>query len=87
MKMNNKLYRSNIDRKLLGVCGGFAEYFGIDSTIIRIAWLFFCMLGGSGLLLYFICALVMPVSPLSRESDERRHLNADEQSMNNRYQR
>ena len=60
MSEGKKLYRSSTDKKIFGVCGGFAEYFDMDVTIIRIIFLilFFCV--GSGLLAYLICALVMP---------------------------
>jgi len=57
---SKKLYRSEIDKKLLGVCGGIAEYFNIDSTLVRLAWIIFCLMGGSGILLYIIAALIMP---------------------------
>lgn len=61
--MNKKLYISNTDRKICGVCGGIAEYFGVDSTIIRLLWILaiFCL--GTGILAYFIAALVMPNKP------------------------
>jgi len=55
-----RLTRSRMNRKFLGVCGGIGEYFEIDPTVIRVAWLIFCLLGGSGLLIYLIAALVMP---------------------------
>ncbi len=58
--MNKKIYLSKKDSKVCGVCGGLAEYFDIDSTIIRIIWLASIVIYGSGLLLYFICALVIP---------------------------
>ena len=45
-----KLYKSSTDKKLAGVCGGLAEYFNIDSTLVRLGWVVFCALGGSGLL-------------------------------------
>ena len=61
--MEKKLYRSAVDKKLAGVCGGLAEYFGIDSTIVRIAWIVFMFLGGAGILLYLIMMLVMPQRP------------------------
>lgn len=48
------------DKKLAGVCGGIAEYFGIDSTIVRLILVIFCLVGGSGILFYIIAALVMP---------------------------
>ena len=55
-----KLRRSSKDKKILGVCGGFAEYFDIDVTIVRIIFLVLLLGAGSGLLAYLICALVMP---------------------------
>ena len=58
-----KLYKSSTDKKLAGVCGGIAEYFGIDSTLVRLGWVVFSLLGGSGLLAYIIAALVMPDRP------------------------
>lgn len=55
-----KRLRKSYDRKLLGVCGGIAEYFNIDPTIVRLIWVFlvFCM--GTGVLAYLIAAIVMP---------------------------
>ena len=62
--MNKKLYKSNTDKMLEGVCGGIAEYFGIDPTIVRLAWVVFCALGGSGILAYIIAAIIIPSTPL-----------------------
>ena len=59
-----KLYRSNTNKKLCGVCGGLAEYFDIDPTIIRLIFVFLTLFGGGGLLIYLICALVIPKSPI-----------------------
>ncbi|MBQ6847490.1 MAG: PspC domain-containing protein [Clostridia bacterium] len=59
--MEKRLYKSRTDKKLDGVCGGIAEYFNIDSTLIRLAWILFVCLGGSGILAYIIAAIVMPV--------------------------
>ena len=58
-----KLYKSSTDKKLAGVCGGIAEYFNIDSTLVRLGWVLFSLLGGSGILAYIICALVIPNDP------------------------
>ena len=58
--MEKKLCKSSTDKKICGVCGGLAKYFGIDSTLVRLAFVLFCLLGGSGILLYLICAIVMP---------------------------
>ncbi len=58
--MDKRLRKSMSDRKLAGVCGGIAEYFGIDSTIVRLILVIFCLVGGSGILFYIIAAIVMP---------------------------
>ena len=58
--MAKKLTRSRTDRKLAGVCDGIAEFFDVDVTVIRILWVLATFLGGSGLLAYIICALLMP---------------------------
>lgn len=58
--MKKKLYISDVDKKLCGVCGGIAEYFEIDSTLVRLAWVVFTLLGGSGIIAYIIAAIVMP---------------------------
>ena len=62
--MNKKLYKSTTNKMLEGVCGGIAEYFGIDPTIVRLAWVVFCALGGSGILAYIIAAIIIPSAPL-----------------------
>ena len=61
--MKKRLYKSNTDKKLDGVCGGIAEYFNIDSTIVRLALVLFCLAGGSGILAYIIAAIVIPSEP------------------------
>ena len=61
--MEKKLYRSNSDKKIFGVCGGLAEYFGIDSTVVRLILVLAVLFGGVGILAYLIAALIMPVKP------------------------
>lgn len=58
-----KLYKSRTDKKLCGVCGGLADYFEIDSTVVRLLWVLFTIFGGAGILAYIIAALVMPNEP------------------------
>ncbi len=58
--MKKKLSKSKYDKKICGVCGGIAEYFNWDSTMVRLAWALFTVLGGSGILAYIVAALVMP---------------------------
>ena len=55
-----KLYLSNVDKKICGVCGGIAEYFDLDPSLVRLGWIVFCALGGSGVLAYIIAAIVIP---------------------------
>ena len=57
-----KLCKSNTNKKICGVCGGIAEYLNADPTLIRLAFLLVCALGGSGIMAYIIAALVMPES-------------------------
>ena len=59
--MNGKrLYRSETNQMLCGVCAGIAEYLGIDPTLVRLAWVLFCVLGGSGVLAYILAAIIIP---------------------------
>ena len=58
--MEKRLYKSSTDKKLAGVCGGIAEYFGLDSTWVRLGYAALVLFAGTGVLLYIICALVMP---------------------------
>lgn len=61
--MDKRLYKSRNDKKVSGVCGGIANYFNIDPTIVRIAWVLFSLAYGSGIIAYIIFALVMPEEP------------------------
>ena len=61
--MAKKLYLSDKDRKISGVCGGIAEYFDIDSTLVRLIWVVVSLvfsLGIGGLVIYIIAALIIP---------------------------
>lgn len=58
--MKKKLYKSESDKKICGVCGGIAQYFDIDSTIVRLICLALILCWGSGLLAYIVAAIVMP---------------------------
>lgn len=61
--MKKKLYKSVNDRKLAGVCGGFAEYLNLDPTIVRILWAIIALSTGFGLVAYIVAALVMNDDP------------------------
>ena len=61
--MDIRLYKSNENKMIDGVCGGIAEYFDIDPTLIRLGWVVFCALGGSGIIAYIIAAIIIPRNP------------------------
>ena len=61
--MKKRLYKDHSDKKLCGVCSGIAKYFGIDPTLVRLAWTLLVVFGGSGILAYIICAIVFPDEP------------------------
>ncbi len=58
--MEKKLTRSGSDVIIFGVCSGIAHYFNIDPTVVRLGWVIFCLLGGSGILAYIISAIIIP---------------------------
>ena len=55
-----KLYRSQTNRMVAGVCGGMAEYFNIDATLIRILFVVLTVFGGAGLVLYLLMWIIVP---------------------------
>jgi len=57
---DKKLYRSNTNYMLAGVCGGVGEFFNIDPTLVRLGWVIFSALGGSGVLAYIVAAIIIP---------------------------
>ncbi len=65
MNMESKrLYKSRSNRMICGVCGGVAEYLKLDPTVIRLLFALFCFLGGSGILVYIIAAIIIPEEPI-----------------------
>jgi phage shock protein C len=63
MDSTRKLYRSKTDRKVAGVCGGLAQYFNIDATLIRVLFVVLAVLGGSGVVLYLALWIIVPKEP------------------------
>ena len=58
-----KLYRSKDNAMLAGVCGGIGEFFEIDPTLVRLAWVVLCFCGGLGIWAYIISAIIIPRQP------------------------
>jgi phage shock protein C len=63
MDATRKLYRSRTNRQLAGVCGGLAQYFNIDATLIRVLFVVLAVLGGSGLVIYLVLWIPVPREP------------------------
>ena len=68
--MKKKLYRSKKDRKIAGVCGGIAEYFDIDSNLVRLLTVLTLFLGGAGVVTYIIAWIIIPETP-EQVSDDK----------------
>jgi phage shock protein PspC (stress-responsive transcriptional regulator) len=67
-----KLHRSSSDRMLAGVCGGIGTYFAVDSSLIRLGWVFATVFsGGIGLLVYIIMIIIVPEEPLMLTPQEK----------------
>ena len=78
--MNEKpkrLCKSSTDKKIFGVCAGIADYFNIDPTILRIIWLALVLLYGTGVLLYIICAIILPEAPTKYNSEDYKNIYND----------
>ncbi|HLI30228.1 MAG TPA: PspC domain-containing protein [Terriglobia bacterium] len=66
-RSKRKLTLSREDKKIGGVCGGFAKYSGADATLIRLAWVMLALLGGWGLIGYLIAWLIIPAEKLEQK--------------------
>lgn len=68
--MEKKIYRSKTNKKISGVCGGFAEYFAIDATIVRLLWVLGTLLNlFIGVVAYIACIFVIPEEPDTIDAD------------------
>ncbi|MDP2873260.1 MAG: PspC domain-containing protein [Bacillota bacterium] len=56
-----RVYRSQSQKMIAGVCGGIAEYFNVDPTLVRLAWVLFGLAAGSGIVAYIVAWIIMPV--------------------------
>ena len=68
-RSRRRLTLSANDRKIAGVCGGFAEYFNTDATLVRLIFVVLIMLGGSGVIIYFVGWVMLPPAALSSTDD------------------
>lgn len=62
--MEKRIYRPREGKVLVGVCSGIARYFNIDPVLVRLGWIIFCCMGGSGFLAYLVAAVLIPEEPV-----------------------
>jgi phage shock protein C len=60
MEEPRKLYRSRSQRMIAGVCGGLADYFNVDATLVRVLFLLLAVFGGTGLVIYIVMWVIVP---------------------------
>ena len=61
--MQKRLYRSREEKIIGGVCGGLAEYFNVDPTLIRLALVLITLFGGAGIIAYLVLWVIVPLAP------------------------
>jgi len=71
MSQTKKLYRSESDKIIAGVCGGVAEYFGVDSIVVRLVFLILVFWNGIGLLAYLVMAIIVPSQAKVEQTPEK----------------
>ena len=59
-EVKKSLHKSRDNKMIAGICGDIGEYFNIDPTLIRLGWVLFCAMGGSGIVAYIIAAIIIP---------------------------
>jgi phage shock protein C len=67
-----RLVRTRDDSVLAGVCGGFGQYFNLDSALVRLLWVFFTIFGGSGVLAYIVAVFIIPDESTGKDVTPRR---------------
>jgi phage shock protein C len=67
MIKEKKLFRSQENKMIAGICGGIGEYFEIDPNLIRILWMLFSFAGGAGVLAYIVAYIIIPERPSPRK--------------------
>lgn len=73
--MKEKKLRKSINKKIAGVCGGIAEYFEIDATIVRLVWALVALSTGFGFVAYIVAAIVMEENPDFAGSEDVKYNN------------
>lgn len=66
---HKKLFRSIKNKKIAGVCSGFADFFNLDTTIIRLTWILISCFSGTGIILYILCIIIIPIENENTQSN------------------
>jgi len=69
--MSKRLYKSGTEKVIDGVCGGIADYFGIDPTLVRLLWIASIFAGGAGIILYIIAMIIIPTEPYQQSQNSQ----------------
>ena len=77
MKVNKRLYRSRKERQLAGVCGGLADYIGVDPNIVRTVWIVLTFAFQPTILIYMVMAAMVPEEPESMQTRAEKAKNDD----------
>lgn len=83
--MAKRIYRSRKDSIIAGVCGGIAEYFDIDSTLVRILAILIVLLGGVGVIAYIIAWIIVPLNPEQRTNSDHEEYSQEEKTVGSEY--
>ena len=84
MDTTKRLFRSEKDSMIAGICGGLSEYFNVDSSLVRLIFILISFTGGSGLLIYIVLWVIIPRNssfeqkPESKIKESAKEINADE---------
>lgn len=81
--MERKLFKSDDNKVLAGVCGGVGEYFDVDPVIIRLLVVIFTLMGGAGLIAYIIAAIIIPDKNVNRTHNTNTYENQESSSNEN----
>jgi phage shock protein C len=63
-----RLYRSQTNKVIAGVCGGLGEYLNVDTTVVRLLWILLTLMGGSGIIVYILAYFIVPVGSVTSET-------------------
>jgi phage shock protein C len=63
MTTKQRLYRSQTNKVIAGVCGGLSEYLNVDATVVRLVWILITLFGGAGIFAYIAAWLIIPTAP------------------------